>query len=147
MSLASRVGRWGNETMSSMYRRFDSRMFRTARGMPVLLITVAGRRSGTPYTNPVSYFMDGSDYVVCGSANGRVNEPQWFRNLRHADRANVELGDEEFAVTPRVATGADYDRLWARLLEIQPRFAVYQRKIERKGGTRRQPLAVLTRVS
>jgi deazaflavin-dependent oxidoreductase (nitroreductase family) len=143
----SRVGRWGNETMSALYRRFDTPMLRSARGMPILLLTVAGRRSGTPYTTPVGYFMDGDDYVVCGSAGGAVQEPQWFRNVRHADSANVELGDEEFGVTVRIATGAERDRLWARLLEVSPHFAVYQTKVERKGGRRSLPLAVLTRVS
>ena len=145
MSVMSRVGRWGNETMSALYRRFDKPMFRSARGLPMLLITVAGRKSGTPYTTPVAYFTDGEDLVVCGSAGGNVQEPQWFRNLRKADRAHVELGNEEFGVEVRIATGAEHDRLWARLLELSPHFADYQSKIERKGGTRVLPLAVLTR--
>ena len=147
MSVMSRVGRWGNETMSALYRRFDKPMFRSARGLPMLLITVAGRKSGTPYTTPVAYFTDGDDLVVCGSAGGSVQEPQWFRNLRKADHAHVELGDEEFGVEVHVAAGAEHDRLWARLLELSPHFADYQSKIERKGGTRVLPLAVLTRSS
>src|SRR5262245_16043589 len=119
MSVMSRVGRWGNETMSSLYRRFDKPIFRTAAGIPILLITVAGRKSGTPYTTPVGYFMDGSDYVVCGSAGGAKDDPQWFKNLRHADRAHVEVGDEEFGVAVRVvADGAERDRLMARLVEV-----------------------------
>jgi len=146
MSLASRVGRWGNETLSTLYRRFDTPMLRTARGMPILLITVAGRKTGTPYTTPVSYFTDGDTWVVCGSAGGGREEPQWFRNLRRADRAHVEIGDQEFAVSVHVATGAEHDRLMARLLEAAPHFAGYQRKIERKGGTRHLPLAVLSRI-
>jgi deazaflavin-dependent oxidoreductase (nitroreductase family) len=146
MSVMSRVGRWGNELMSSLYRRYDKPMFRTAAGMPILLITVAGRKSGTPYTTPVGYFMDGDDYVVCGSAGGAKDDPQWFRNLRHAGRAHVEVAEQEFAVAARVVPdGPERDRLMTRLLEVAPRFAGYQGKIERKGGTRRLPLAVLTR--
>jgi len=147
MTLASRVGRWGNETMSTLYRRFDTPMLRTARGLPVLLITVAGRKTGTPYTTPVAYFTDGDDYVVCGSAGGAREEPQWFRNLRRTDRAHVEIADEEFGVTVHVATGPEHDRLMARLLELSPHFADYQRKIERKGGSRTLPLAVLRRAT
>ena len=144
MSLMSRVGRWGNETMSALYRRFDTPMLRTARGTPVLLLTVKGRTSGTPYTTPVGYFTDGDDYVVCGSGGGAKEEPQWFRNVRHAEEAHVEVGDQEFGVSVHVVTGAEHDRLLARLFEVSPSFAGYPEKIARKGGTRTLPLAVLT---
>ena len=147
MSFVSRIGRWANETLSNLYRRFDSPMFRTARGTPVLLLTVPGRRSGTPYTTPVGYVRDGDAYLVCGSGGGAKDDPQWFRNLRHADRAHVEVGDDEFDVFVRVPSGAEHDRLLARFLEGAPSFSGYQGRIERKGGTRTLPVAVLTRVA
>ena len=148
MSFASRVGRWANETLSNLYRRFDTPMFRTARGgTPVLLLTVPGRRSGTPYTTPVGYVVHGDDFLVCGSGGGAREDPQWFRNLRHADHAHVEVGRDEFDVLVRVPSGDEHDQLLARFLEGAPAFSGYQDKIAHKGGTRVLPVAVLTRAT
>jgi deazaflavin-dependent oxidoreductase (nitroreductase family) len=77
---------------------------------------------------------------VCGSAGGAAAEPQWFRNLRHADTATIEVGDERMEVDVHVAHGDERDRLWRRLLEVAPFFGGY----EAKAAGRVIPLAALT---
>src|SRR5689334_21713959 len=69
-----------------LYRASGGRVMGRVRGYPVLLLTVAGRRTGVEHPTPVGYFEDNGRYVVTGSAGGSPSEPQWFRNLRHADR-------------------------------------------------------------
>jgi deazaflavin-dependent oxidoreductase (nitroreductase family) len=141
MALLNTLAVRAKDVHNVLYRRFDKRFLRSVKGMPILLLTVAGRRSGKPYTTPVVYFRDGSDYVVCASAGGAKDEPQWFRNVRSAQRAHVEVGDRQFDVAVRVVTGDEYERLWARLLEVGPFFAGYDRKI---AGARRMGIGVLT---
>ena len=73
-----RAMRAANTAAVWLYRRSGGRIGGTAKGTHVLLLTVAGRRTGRPFTVPVSYFKHGSDYVVTGSAGGAKHDPQWM---------------------------------------------------------------------
>jgi hypothetical protein len=44
--------------------------------MPVLLITVTGRKSGIAFTVPCVYLEDGGTWIVSGSGGGMPEEPQ-----------------------------------------------------------------------
>jgi deazaflavin-dependent oxidoreductase (nitroreductase family) len=108
-------------------------------GVPVLLLTVAGRTTRIEHTTPVSYFQDGGRYIVTGSAGGSPSDPQWFRNLRRADRAVIEVGPKRIDVTVAIAGPNEHKILWEQLLARAPFFAKYQAKVERE-----IPMAVLT---
>jgi deazaflavin-dependent oxidoreductase (nitroreductase family) len=138
-----RLIRAGNGLAVFLYRRSNGRIGGSARGgTPVLLLTVPGRKTGTPHTAPVSYFEDQGSYVVTGTAGGRKQDPQWFRNLRAAPRAHVELGPRHLDVDVHVASGVERDRLWREVvLARAPSFATY----EEKSG-RVIPVAMLTPV-
>jgi deazaflavin-dependent oxidoreductase (nitroreductase family) len=124
---------------SSLYRGTGGRWGGKLRGMPVLLITVPGRKTGVKHTNPVVYLEDDGRYVVTGSAGGSAAEPQWFRNLRRSDEAEIEVGRQRLAVSVEIPEGARRDLLWQQLVARAPFFANYQAKV-----TRQIPLAVLT---
>lgn len=122
------------------YRRSGGRIGGKAQGTPVLLLTVRGRRTRTPRTSAVAYFEHEGGYVVVGSAGGMPEDPQWFRNLRKADRADIEVGRTRHEVTVRELTGEERDRVWRDVvLARAPGFAKY----ETKSG-RTMPLALLT---
>ncbi|MEV6414495.1 nitroreductase/quinone reductase family protein [Kribbella sp. NPDC051718] len=121
-----------NRLATGLYRRSGGRIGGTAKGLPVLLITVAGRRTGTPYTVPVAYFETDGGYLVTGSAGGSKPDPQWFRNLRAATRARIQIGDRRYDVDVHVFEGADRDRLWRDVvLARAPFFAKYEAKAGR----------------
>lgn len=140
-AVVRRLMRAGNRLAVFLYRRSNGRLGGTARGgARVLLLTVPGRKSGIPHTAPVSYFEDKGGYVVTGTAGGSKQDPQWFRNLRAASRAQVELGSRHLDVEVHVASGAERDRLWREVVVARvPSFAAY----EDKSG-RVIPVAVLT---
>ncbi len=124
-----RAMRAANTAAVWLYRRSGGRIGGTAKGTHVLLLTVAGRRTGRPFTVPVSYFKHGSDYVVTGSAGGAKHDPQWIHNLRAAGQAEVEIGRERVAVDGRVAGGAERDGLWHGVVLAQaPFFTKYEQK-------------------
>ena len=109
-------------------------------GVRVLLLTVAGRKSGQPRTTAVGYFDYEGGYLVVGSAGGLPQDPQWFRNLRVARAAQVQLGRRTLPVTIRELTGAERDAAWRDVVLVQcPPFAKYETKTSRT-----MPLAVLT---
>ncbi|KRE54642.1 nitroreductase/quinone reductase family protein [Phycicoccus sp. Soil748] len=113
---------------------------RAAGGVPVLLLTVSGRKTGQPHTNPVGYFEHEGGYLVVGSAGGTPQDPQWFRNLRAASSAEVQVGRRAFPVSVRELTGAERDTAWTDIVLVRcPPFGKYEQKT-----TRKMPLALLT---
>lgn len=54
----------------SLYRRSGGRIGGSAKGVDVLLLTVAGRRTGKPHTVPVAYLEHGDGYLVTASVAG-----------------------------------------------------------------------------
>jgi len=99
-------------------------------GLPSLLITTTGRKSGEPRTNPLLYAPDGDGYVVIGSNWGQQHHPAWSGNLLANPAATVTLDGHTIAVRADLATGAERDRLLALALAIWP---AYQTYIERAG--------------
>ena len=93
------LGRGANAVNRRLYRASGGRLMGKLRGMPVLLITVAGRKTGTMHTNPVMYLEDDGRYVVTGSGGGSAAEPQWFKNLRSTHEAEIEIGRRKLAVS------------------------------------------------
>lgn len=121
-----------------LYRASGGRLMGKVRGVPVLLLTVAGRKTGAMHTTPVSYFEDDGRFIVTGSAGGSASEPQWFRNLRKADLAQIEVGPRRIPVSVAIAGAGERDVLWTKLVGYAPFFANYQAKVERQ-----IPMAIL----
>lgn len=139
----NRVGHaiWRNANRASvwLYRTSRGRVAAKAKGSPVLILTVSGRKSGQPFSVPVVYFERAGGWFVVGSAGGSPKEPQWFKNLRATDRAVVEVGDQRRDVAVRVLGGTDRDKAFDQVLTENPGFAAY----EQKAG-RIMPVALLT---
>jgi F420H(2)-dependent quinone reductase len=139
MAVPKPLVRAGRALSNRLYRASGGRLMGKVRGMPVLLITVPGRKTGDPHTTPVSYFDDDGKFVVTGSGAGSAREPQWFKNLRHAEQAEIEIGRKKIPVNVAIASDEQRGILWQRLLLRAPFFADYQRKVERQ-----IPMAILT---
>jgi deazaflavin-dependent oxidoreductase (nitroreductase family) len=129
----------GRAITNSLYRASGGRVMGTVRGMPVLLITIAGRKTGAMHTTPVLYLEDDGKFVVTGSGSGSAKEPQWFKNLRRVDDAEIQVGSRRLAVNVDVVEAAQREILWQRLLVRALFFGEYQRKVRRQ-----IPMAILT---
>lgn len=109
-------------------------------GVPLLLLTTTGARSGEPRTMPLTYRADGPRLVVFAANGGRPQHPGWYHNLRADPSARVEVGTDAYEVTAVDAEGAERERLWDLQVRDAPYFAGFQ---ERAG--RSIPVVVLTR--
>ena len=100
-------------------------------GLPSLLITTTGRRSGEPRSNPLLYAPDGDAFVVIGSNWGQRHHPAWTANLLAHPDATVTVDGQRIPVRARLVTGAERARLGELMLGIWPGYAGYER---RSGG-------------
>ena len=115
------------------------------RGVPTLLLTTLGRRSGVGRRTALIYGRDGDDYVIVASKGGSATHPLWYENLVTVPEVTLQVGAEIFTC---IATtyGEDAENLahrqkiWDVMVAIWPDFANYQVKTDR-----RIPLVKLTR--
>ncbi len=98
------------------------------RGLPSLLLTTTGRRTGQPRTQALLYTADGDGYVVVGSNWGQQHHPAWSGNLIANPDATVRIEDREFPVRAVLATGAERERLWRMVTEVWPAFQTYKQR-------------------
>jgi len=109
-------------------------------GVPCLLLTTTGRKSGAALTLPLIYGRDGERAVIVASRGGAPDHPAWYKNLAAQPRVGVQIAADKFAATARTATGEERARLWRAMAKIWPAYDDYQAKT-----TREIPVVVLER--
>jgi len=130
-----------NRKVIAEFRAKGGQVPETVRGMPTLLLTHTGAKSGARRTNPLSYSRHGEDLVVLASKRGSSHNPQWFHNVVANPDVTVEVGTETFAARARVAEGEERARLFRAQADAMPIFDEYQSRT-----TRQIPVIVLERV-
>ncbi|HKI93606.1 MAG TPA: nitroreductase family deazaflavin-dependent oxidoreductase [Gaiellaceae bacterium] len=130
-SLRHRLIRLMGRTHLAVHRLSRGRLLGRVAGMPVLLLTTAGRRSGRPATTPLTYFRDGDDLVVIASNGGEDRAPGWSLNLEANPRAVVEIDGDTIAVTARTASPEERERLWVGITATYAGYARYQERTAR----------------
>ena len=101
-------------------------------GVPTLLLTTRGRKSGLLRRTALIYGRDGDSYLVVASNGGSPTHPAWYLNLEADPAVRVQVGAEEFAATARTATDEQRARLLPLMAEIWPAYPDYQRKTDRQ---------------
>ena len=110
-------------------------------GVPILLLSVLGRKSGLWRRTALIYGQTGDAYVVVASKGGAPVHPTWYTNLVAEATVHVQVKDDKFTARARTAQGAERAELWERMAEIWPDYREYQTKT-----TREIPVVVLDRV-
>ena len=108
-------------------------------GVPTLLLTVTGRRSGRRLTSALIFARDGENYLVVASKGGAPKHPLWYVNLQQDPRADIQVKDRKMSVLSRTATKEEKTRLWKILTDTWPNYDVYQSRTDRD-----IPVVVLT---
>lgn len=111
------------------------------RGVPTLLLTTVGRKSGEPRMLPLIYGTAGEAFLVVGSKGGHASHPLWYQNLMAQPEVQVQVAADKFTARARTATADERPELWKTMTEIWPAYDEYQTKTERE-----IPVVVLERV-
>ena len=102
-------------------------------GLPCIIVTHKGNKSGAIRKIPLMRVQDGDNYVLVGSYGGSPKHPVWVHNIR-AD-PDVEIRDETEVFKMRVreiTDDATRNRLWQISADAFPPYDEYQAKTERK---------------
>ena len=101
-------------------------------GLPVIIVTHTGNKTGAIRKTPLMRVKDGKNYVLIGSMGGAPTNPVWVYNLRA--NPNVELRDLVTVQPMRVrevTDGAERARLWKLAVAAFPPYEEYQTKTTR----------------
>ncbi|MFN0072076.1 MAG: nitroreductase family deazaflavin-dependent oxidoreductase [Chloroflexota bacterium] len=110
-------------------------------GVPTLLLTTIGRKSGHTFTTPLIYGESHGQYLVIGSRGGAPEHPQWYQNLAANPDVEVQVLGDRFKARARTASDDEKAPLWDLMVSIYPSFAEYQTRTERA-----IPVVILERV-
>ena len=133
VALDRSVGRLVYKLHGFLYKRLDGRgIVSTAFGLPVVLLTTTGRKSGQPRTTPLlSYPVDGTTLAVVASNGGRPETPQWYLNLQADPKVQVQRGRRRYPARARVADEAERESMWPAMTAKYKGWAHYETLTDR----------------
>jgi deazaflavin-dependent oxidoreductase (nitroreductase family) len=102
-------------------------------GLPVIIVTHTGNKTGAVRKTPLMRVKDGDSYVLVGSLGGAPTHPAWVHNLRV--NSDVEIRDETVERPMRVREvkdEAERSRLWQLAIAAYPPYAEYQERTARR---------------
>ena len=102
-------------------------------GLPVIIVTNRGNRTGAIRKTPLMRVKDGDNYVLVGSQGGAPKNPVWVYNLRADNSVEIRDETEVYAMRVReVQDDAERARLWELSVAAFPPYAEYQERTTRK---------------
>ena len=105
----------------------------TDTGLPVVVVTMRGNRTGKIRKAPVMRVEHDGQYAIVASKGGDPKHPDWYWNLKaNPDEVRLQDGPEVMKVTVREVEGEERDLWWERAIEAYPPYAEYQEATDRR---------------
>ncbi|MCX8213455.1 MAG: nitroreductase family deazaflavin-dependent oxidoreductase [SAR202 cluster bacterium] len=102
------------------------------KGMPVIIVTNRGRKTGAIRKTPLMRVADGDNYVLIASMGGAPKHPLWYHNLKKDPSVEIRDRTEVYSMEVReVEDSAEKQRLWDLAVEAYPPYQDYQEKTDR----------------
>ncbi len=102
------------------------------RGLPVVLLTMRGAKSGKIRKVPLMRVEHNGVYAAVASLGGSPRNPVWYYNLKADPKLTLQDGEITKDYVAREIEGAEYDEWWQRSVAAYPPYADYQTKTSRK---------------
>lgn len=134
---ATRAGSW---VVKHVAAKVDPKIFKLTNGrftltgkptLPMLALTVVGRKSGEPRTVQLAFHRDHDDYLVVASAMGQERHPAWRYNLEANPDVEVQVRGRTFRATATVLDADEKARLWPAIAETIPQMHTYVERTDR----------------
>ena len=117
---------------AALYERTDGREGNTMKGLPIVVMTNTGARTGAVHKTPVMRVEHGGRYAVVASKGGAPTHPRWYYNLVKHPEVQLQDGAHRGTYLAHEASGAERVEWWARAVEAYPEYAQYQTKTDRQ---------------
>ena len=115
-----------------LFERTDGAEGNTLRGMPVIVLTTVGAKSGKLRKNALMRVEHDGEYAVVASLGGSPTHPVWYYNVVANPHVELQDGATRRDYTAREVTGAEKALWWERAVAAYPDYAAYQRRTERE---------------
>ncbi|RPG29180.1 MAG: nitroreductase family deazaflavin-dependent oxidoreductase [Gammaproteobacteria bacterium TMED92] len=137
--MGSTLPDWAQEHMRN-YLATDGADGHIWRGVPTLLLTTIGNRTGVERMLPLIYGEESGDYIIIASKGGFPEHPAWYNNLVAQPQVKVQVAADKFTATATTVANERRQTLWDIMAEVWPPYIEYQEKTNRL-----IPVVVLTR--
>ncbi|MFE0380934.1 nitroreductase family deazaflavin-dependent oxidoreductase [Streptomyces inhibens] len=104
----------------------------TLRGLPVVVLTTRGAKSGRIRKSPLMRVEHGGKYAAVASMGGAPTHPVWYHNVAADPRVELQDGPVRRDMTAREVTGEEKALWWGRAVEAYPDYEDYQKKTDRQ---------------
>jgi F420H(2)-dependent quinone reductase len=115
-----------------LYERSGGTEGTTLRGMPVVVLTTVGAKSGKVRKAPLMRVEHDGCYAAVASLGGSPKNPSWYRNVLANPHVELQDGPDKWDMTAREVTGAEKAEWWERAVAAFPDYAAYQVKTDRE---------------
>ena len=104
----------------------------TLRGLPVVIVTSQGSKTGAIRKTPLMRAVDGENYILVASRGGAPKNPSWYYNLKENHDVKIRDGVNVHKMRVREVTGSEErQRLWGIAVEAFPPYRDYQETTSR----------------
>lgn len=101
-------------------------------GLPVIVLTYRGRRSGNIRKAGLMRVEDGGRYALVASKGGHPKHPEWYHSLKADPHVMIQDGPEPRDYVVREVEGDERARWWDLAVAAFPNYADYQAKTDRR---------------
>jgi len=131
-SSLARIRSDGNADVASYLANPDGRATGAGpSGLPTLLLTTIGKKSGQQRTVALVFLQHGDAVVIVASLAGYDRNPAWYGNLEANPSCWVQLDRKKSKAVARDATESERRALWPQLTKLLPLWDLFQKQTER----------------
>lgn len=115
-----------------VYKLSGGRLMNKMAGMPIVLVTMKGARSGRTITIPLMYVPHERGFILVASQGGAPKHPAWYYNLVKNPEVEITYEGRTLNLTARRVDEDEKAALWPTCIEYYPPYEQYQRRTERQ---------------
>lgn len=117
---------------AELYEETNGEEGGTVNGVPVVVITSVGAKSGNLRRNPVIRVEHDGKYAAVASKGGAPEHPTWFHNFVAHPHVELQDGADRRDYEARVLDGEEREEWWSRAVAVWPDYEGYQQKTDRE---------------
>jgi deazaflavin-dependent oxidoreductase (nitroreductase family) len=121
---------WARDQVD-LYERSGGTQGTDMNGMPVIILTSVGARTGKVRKTPLMRVEHGGQYAVVASLGGAPSNPVWYNNLTADPHVELQDGPVRKDYQAREVHGGERDTWWERAVAAYPDYAEYQKNTDR----------------